>query len=104
MEDDTCFGLCGNSVWRDVFDLETWACDVHSFPRFTDWGNTMGRVCVGETAARGLVLVIGFFVAAIVVVVEQERRLGRRFMESWKVRARQECELEGLGEQEDMYM
>lgn len=63
-----------------MFDLKTWACDVHSYPGFSDWGNTIGRVCVSETATRGLTLVIGLLVAAIVVVVELERRLGRRFM------------------------
>lgn len=98
MEGGACIGLCSNSYWGVVFDLETWACDVHSFPGFTDWGNTMGRVCVGETAARGLALVIGFVVAAIAVVVELERRLGRRFMATWKVRAREECELDGWDE------
>lgn len=100
MEDGACFGLCSSSYLGYVFDLETWACDLRSTPGFSDWGNTMGRVCVGETAARGLAFVIGLLVAAIVVVVELERRLGRRFMATWKARARQECELEEWGEQD----
>lgn len=76
------------------FDLETWACDLHTSPELRDPDAEIARVCLGERATRGLSLAIGLVTVVVAVILQLDRVEGRRLLDSWKVRARSECEIE----------
>lgn len=91
-----CIGLCSGQYFGTVFDRETWVCDLHLAPEVHDPANISLRICVCETATRWSLLVLGLAMAVLVGLLEWDRRTRRTFVESWKVRAMDEVEVEGI--------
>jgi hypothetical protein len=84
------------SYLRFEGDREGSTCDRAARSDLEDPAKVLGRVCVGETATRGLLFVLGIATAALETLLEGGRRTGRLLVTSWKVRARTECELEDI--------
>ena len=75
-------------------DLDTWACALYDYPGYADRDYEMDRMCVGQQGSRVLTLGMGLVVVLMVVVMELDRRGPRALWESWRVRAREEAELD----------
>lgn len=100
----TCVGLCSGQYSGDYsgarFDRETWACDLYAAPEVHDPENITLRICVGETAARWSLLVLGLTIMGLAGLLEWDRRGERVLLRSWKVRAMEEGD---VGEVEMTY-
>lgn len=74
----------------DVFDLETLACESQRLARNMGGGggagetaaavDNLGRVCVGKTATRWLLVPIAVLTAGLALILELDRRGARRFI------------------------
>ncbi|KAK8044107.1 hypothetical protein PG993_004131 [Apiospora rasikravindrae] len=70
---------------KSVFDLETLACGAQRLAHNSGAGDlaearSLARVCVGEMASRGLVMVIAALSAGLALCLETDRRGARRFI------------------------
>ncbi|KAK8085755.1 hypothetical protein PG997_007026 [Apiospora hydei] len=71
---------------RSVFDLETLACEAQRLAHNSGGAGdraevgSLARVCVGEMASRGLVMVIAALSAGLAMCLETDRRGARRFI------------------------
>lgn len=88
--------MCGGQYYGADFDRETWACDLHAAPEVHDPLNTSLKICVCETAARWSLLLLGLAMAVVAGLLERDRRGERTLVRSWKVRAMEEAEVEGI--------
>ncbi|KAK6850615.1 hypothetical protein PG990_008476 [Apiospora arundinis] len=65
-----------------TFDLETLACEARNLAQKAGGqsaaADQLGRVCVGESATRGLLIAIAFLTAGLSVILELDRRGARR--------------------------
>lgn len=92
----TCRGLCSGEYSGFRLDRETWVCDIRAAPEVNDSVNILITICVAETAARGLMLVLGLAIGLLAALLEWDRRKGGTFLRSWKTRARHERELDEM--------
>ncbi|KAK7976633.1 hypothetical protein PG989_015096 [Apiospora arundinis] len=65
-----------------TFDLETLACEARNLAQKaggqSSAADQLSRVCVGESATRGLLIAIAFLTAGLSVILELDRRGARR--------------------------